>query len=64
MFTYLGVNSATLLGNKLNLLKLYSYHIKNDRNISGDKTVIIIIKPSQLCAYKAPVGSRRFKLHF
>ena len=37
--------------------------MKNDRNFSGSK-IVIITKPRQLCAYKVPVGSRKFKLHF
>ena len=37
--------------------------MKNDRNFSGSK-IVIITNPRQLCVYKVPAGSRKFKLHF
>ena len=37
--------------------------MKNDRDFSGS-TIVTIKKPHQLCAYKAPVESWKFKLHF
>ena len=57
------LRGATSLSSKLTLFKGCFYHIKNDRNFSGSKTVTIIKSP-QLCAYKAPPGLCKFKLHF
>ena len=57
------LGSSMLLSNKLTFFKGYFYHMKNDRDFSGS-TIVTIIKPHQLCAYKAPVESWKFKLHF
>ena len=57
------LTGATLPSGKLTLFKGHSYDIKNDRNFSGSK-IVTIIKPRQLCSYKATVGSWKFKLLF